>query len=120
MLSAPAPGGKAGAEILTKRPRFRGTRTKQDLKGYARMLVDAGLTWESVIGAIASTVRNTGPALAAQAPLIQCDVSRRLVPGVATSLIPITCAGRELSIETGLRQIGNPACRSVEIVLSRP
>jgi integrase len=44
MLSAPALGGRAGAEILVKRPRFRGARIKQDLKGYARMLVDAGLT----------------------------------------------------------------------------
>jgi Bacterial regulatory proteins, tetR family len=44
MLSAPALGGRAGAEILAKRPRFRGTRVKQDLKRYARMLVDAGLT----------------------------------------------------------------------------
>jgi hypothetical protein len=44
MLSAPVLGGRAGAEILAKRPRFRGTRIKQDLKGYARMLVDAGLT----------------------------------------------------------------------------
>ena len=44
MLSAPALGGRAGAEILAKRPRFRGARIKQDLKRYARMLVDAGLT----------------------------------------------------------------------------
>jgi hypothetical protein len=44
MLSASALGGRAGAEILAKRPRFRGTRVKQDLKRYARMLVDAGLT----------------------------------------------------------------------------
>lgn len=44
MLSAPALGGRAGAEILAKRPRFRGARVKQDLKRYARMLVDAGLT----------------------------------------------------------------------------
>jgi hypothetical protein len=44
MLSARALGGRAGAEILAKRPRFRGTRLKQDLKRYARTLVDAGLT----------------------------------------------------------------------------
>ncbi len=43
MLSAERLGGRAGAEILTQRPRFRGTRMKQDLKRYARMLVDAGL-----------------------------------------------------------------------------
>ncbi len=44
MLSAPRLGGRAGAEILAKRPRFRGARMKQDLARYARMLVDAGLT----------------------------------------------------------------------------
>ena len=44
MLSAERLGGRAGAEILAQRPRFRGTRMKQDLKRYARMLVDAGLT----------------------------------------------------------------------------
>jgi integrase len=44
MLSADRLGGRAGAEILTQRPRFHGTRMKQDLKLYARMLVDAGLT----------------------------------------------------------------------------
>jgi hypothetical protein len=44
MLSSPQLGGRAGAEILAKRPRFRGTRMKQDLKAYARMLVDSGLT----------------------------------------------------------------------------
>jgi integrase len=43
MLSAPELGGRAGSEILTKRPRFRGVRMKQDLKSYARMLVEAGL-----------------------------------------------------------------------------
>jgi integrase len=44
MLSADRLGGRAGAEILAQRPRFRGTRMKQDLKRYARTLVDAGLT----------------------------------------------------------------------------
>ena len=44
MLSARTLGGRAGAEILAKRPRFRGARLKQDLKRYARALVDAGLT----------------------------------------------------------------------------
>jgi len=44
MLSTPQLGGRAGAEILAKRPRFRGARMKQDLKRYARMLVDSGLT----------------------------------------------------------------------------
>jgi integrase len=43
MLAAPGLGGRAGAEIVAKRPRFRGARLKQDLKSYARMLVDAGL-----------------------------------------------------------------------------
>jgi integrase len=44
MLSTPRLGGRAGEEILAKRPRFRGTRMKQDVKRYARMLVDSGLT----------------------------------------------------------------------------
>lgn len=43
MLAAPGLGGRAGAEIVAKRPRFRGSRMKQDLKNYARLLVDAGL-----------------------------------------------------------------------------
>jgi integrase len=43
MLATPALGGRAGAEIMARRPRFRGTRLKQDLKRYARLLVDAGL-----------------------------------------------------------------------------
>jgi hypothetical protein len=44
MLSTSQLGGRAGAEIIAKRPRFRGARMKQDLKRYARMLVDSGLT----------------------------------------------------------------------------
>jgi len=44
MLSAPQLGGRAGAEILAKRPQFRGVRMKKDLRSYARMLVEAGLT----------------------------------------------------------------------------
>jgi integrase len=44
MLSTPQLGGRAGVEILAKRPRFRGARMKQDLKRYARMLVESGLT----------------------------------------------------------------------------
>jgi integrase len=43
MLAAPGLGGRAGTEILAKRPRFRGARLKQDIKRYARLLVDAGL-----------------------------------------------------------------------------
>jgi hypothetical protein len=43
MLSASQLGGRAGSEILAKRPQFRGTRMKKDIKTYARMLVDAGL-----------------------------------------------------------------------------
>jgi hypothetical protein len=44
MLSAERLGGRAGAEIVAQRPRFRGARMKVDLKRYARMLVDADLT----------------------------------------------------------------------------
>jgi hypothetical protein len=44
LLSTPALGGRAGTELLARRPRFRGTRVKQDLNSYARMLVEAGLT----------------------------------------------------------------------------
>lgn len=43
MLSVPTLGGRAGSEILAKRPQFRGIRMKAELKTYARMLVDAGL-----------------------------------------------------------------------------
>lgn len=44
MLAAPALAGRAGAEIVTKRPHFRGERMKQEIKAYARMLVETGLT----------------------------------------------------------------------------
>ena len=44
MLAAPGPGGRAGAEIMAKRPRFRGARLKENIKSYARLLADAGLT----------------------------------------------------------------------------
>src|SRR5882757_9452651 len=43
MLSTPQLGGRAGSEILAKRPQFRGARMKADLKIYARTLVEAGL-----------------------------------------------------------------------------
>ena len=43
MLSTPHLGGRAGKEIATKRPRFRGTRMQEDLGRYARMLVGSGL-----------------------------------------------------------------------------
>ena len=44
MLATPALGGRAGQEIVAKRPRFRGARLKEEIKSYARMLTDAGLT----------------------------------------------------------------------------
>jgi hypothetical protein len=44
MLSAPQLRGRAGAELVAKRSRFRGRSMKQDLKSYARLLVEAGLT----------------------------------------------------------------------------
>lgn len=43
MLAAPQLGGSAGGEILAKRPQFRGARMKNDIKTYARTLVEAGL-----------------------------------------------------------------------------
>ena len=43
MLSAPQLGGRAGTEILVKRPQFRGLRMKSEIKTYARTLVEAGL-----------------------------------------------------------------------------
>ncbi|MGH8228094.1 MAG: hypothetical protein ACREU3_09365 [Steroidobacteraceae bacterium] len=43
MLSAPQLGGRAGAEILAKRPQFRGLRMKSEIKSFARTLVEAGL-----------------------------------------------------------------------------
>jgi hypothetical protein len=33
-----------GAEILARRPRFRGARVKQEIQAYARMLAETGLT----------------------------------------------------------------------------
>ena len=44
MLGTPVLGGRAGREIVAKRPRFRGARLKEEIKNYARMLTDAGLT----------------------------------------------------------------------------
>jgi integrase len=44
MLSEPNLGGRAGQEILAKRPRFRGATMKEDIKSYARLLSEAGLT----------------------------------------------------------------------------
>jgi len=44
MLSAPALGGRAGSHIMAKRPRFRGLKMKQDLRSFAQLLVQAGLT----------------------------------------------------------------------------
>jgi integrase len=43
MLSTPQLGGRAGHEIIAKRPAFRGARMKVDIKSYARTLVEAGL-----------------------------------------------------------------------------
>jgi len=43
MLSTPQLGGRAGHEILAKRPQFLGARMKSELKRYARTLVEAGL-----------------------------------------------------------------------------
>jgi integrase len=43
MLSTPALGGRAGAEIVARRPHFKGATLKEDIRSYARMLVDAGL-----------------------------------------------------------------------------
>ena len=44
MLATPALGGRAGQEIVARRPRFRGARLKEEITAYARMLTDAGLT----------------------------------------------------------------------------
>lgn len=43
LLSAKALGGRMGAEVLVHRPRFRGTRVKQGIRAYARMLAETGL-----------------------------------------------------------------------------
>jgi integrase len=44
MLSVPQLGGRAGAEVMARRPRFRGRSMKQDVRSYARLLVETGLT----------------------------------------------------------------------------
>jgi integrase len=43
MLSARTLAGRMGAEILARRPRFRGAHVKQDVRAYARMLAETGL-----------------------------------------------------------------------------
>jgi len=44
MLVVPKLGGKAGAEIVARRPTFKGSRLKEDVESFARLLVDAGLS----------------------------------------------------------------------------
>lgn len=44
MLSARTLGGRMGAEVLARRPRFRGSRVKQEIRAYARVLAETGLT----------------------------------------------------------------------------
>lgn len=44
MLSAPTLGGRAGAHIMAKRPHFSGVKLKQDIRSFAQLLVQAGLT----------------------------------------------------------------------------
>ena len=44
MLNAPSLGGRGGNHIMAKRPRFLGRKMKQDLRSFARLLVEAGLT----------------------------------------------------------------------------
>jgi integrase len=44
MLTAPALGGRMGAEVLARRPRFRGSSVKREIRNYARMLAETGLT----------------------------------------------------------------------------
>lgn len=44
MLSAPTLAGRMGAEVLARRPRFRGARVKHEIRAYARMLAETGLT----------------------------------------------------------------------------
>jgi integrase len=43
MLTAPALGGRMGAEVIARRPRFRGASIKQEIRTYARMLAETGL-----------------------------------------------------------------------------
>jgi integrase len=44
MLSEPRLGGRAGEQIVATRPRFHGTHIDQDIRSYARLLVNVGLT----------------------------------------------------------------------------
>jgi integrase len=44
MLTARSLGGRMGAEVLARRPRFRGAGVKQEIRAYARMLAETGLT----------------------------------------------------------------------------
>ncbi|MGH8219353.1 MAG: hypothetical protein ACREUT_12455 [Steroidobacteraceae bacterium] len=44
MLTSKALGGRMGAEVIARRPRFRGARVKHEIRAYARMLAETGLT----------------------------------------------------------------------------
>ncbi|MGH8219469.1 MAG: hypothetical protein ACREUT_13045 [Steroidobacteraceae bacterium] len=44
MLAAPTLGGRMGTEVLARRPRFRGAHAKGEIRAYARMLAETGLT----------------------------------------------------------------------------
>ena len=44
LLSARTLAGSLGIEVLARRPRFRGARVKQEIRAYARMLAESGLT----------------------------------------------------------------------------
>lgn len=43
-LAARSLAGRMGKEVLAHRPRFRGARLKQNIRAYARLLAETGLT----------------------------------------------------------------------------
>ncbi len=88
MLSTPRLGGRAGVEILSKRPRFRGARMKQDLKRYARMLVDAGLTLGVCDWGFCIYRQEHSACLGSTTGPNPCAASLRLVQLAATSRFP--------------------------------
>jgi hypothetical protein len=82
MLTAASLGGRAGAQILASRPRFRGARMKQELRDYAWLLVEAGLTlgvcdWSYCVyrqehGACRGTISGPNPILREPSTCARC------------------------------------------------
>ncbi len=76
---------RAGAEIVSRRPRFRGQRMKQDLKRYAGALVQAGLTLGVCDWGFCVYRQEHSACLGSHWPPTRCGASPRPVRGAVTS-----------------------------------